>query len=87
MSCGDDAKVWRREPAHSPGSDRAFPTRSPDLGGHIVFRRTAHRREPRGLFCGIGVCFDCLVVIDGQPGRRACMIEVRDGMHVMLQRG
>ncbi|HLJ61906.1 MAG TPA: (2Fe-2S)-binding protein [bacterium] len=55
--------------------------------GHIAFRRTAHRREPRGLFCGMGVCFDCLVVIDGQPGRRACMIEVRDGMHVHLQRG
>jgi len=55
--------------------------------GHIAFRRTARRGDFRGLFCGMGICYDCLVVIDGEPGRRACMIEVRDGMHVKLQQG
>ena len=38
--------------------------------------------EPRGLFCGMGVCFDCLVTIDGSPGQRACMAIVRDGMRI-----
>jgi predicted molibdopterin-dependent oxidoreductase YjgC len=37
---------------------------------------------PRGVFCGIGACFDCLVTIDGRPGQRACLAPVRDGMSV-----
>lgn len=55
--------------------------------GQVVFRRTARGNAPRGLFCGMGVCYDCLVVIDGQAGRRACMTEVSDGMRVELQEG
>lgn len=55
--------------------------------GERAFRRTPRRGEPRGLFCGMGVCYDCLVVIDGQPGCRACMTLVRDGMVVRLQDG
>jgi predicted molibdopterin-dependent oxidoreductase YjgC len=55
--------------------------------GQLAFRRTARRRDLRGLFCGMGICYDCLVVIDGEPGRRACMTEVREGMRVMLQHG
>ena len=39
------------------------------------------RREsaPRGLFCGIGACFDCLVTINGEPAVRACLSPARDG--------
>jgi predicted molibdopterin-dependent oxidoreductase YjgC len=55
--------------------------------GQIVFRRTQQGHSPRGLFCGMGICYDCLVVIDGQPGRRACMTEVSDGMRIELQEG
>jgi D-hydroxyproline dehydrogenase subunit gamma len=55
--------------------------------GHVAFRRTARRGELRGLFCGMGICYDCLVVIDGQAGRRACMTEVHEGMTVELQEG
>ena len=43
------------------------------------WRRTRIKDQPRGLFCGIGVCFDCLVVINGQGGQRACLVEARDG--------
>jgi predicted molibdopterin-dependent oxidoreductase YjgC len=43
------------------------------------WRRTRHGDEPRGLFCGIGVCFDCLVVINGVSGQRACLAEAHDG--------
>lgn len=42
---------------------------------------------PRGLFCGMGVCFDCLVVVDGIPNARACMTWVRDGMEIHRQYG
>lgn len=51
------------------------------------FRVTARRGQSRGLFCGMGVCYDCLVVIDGEPGRRACMTLVKDGMDVSIQHG
>lgn len=44
--------------------------------------RTTRDGESRGLFCGIGVCFDCLVAVDGQSGQRACMIPLADGMRV-----
>ncbi len=49
--------------------------------GRRTFRHTDHG-APRGLFCGMGVCFDCLVTVDGQPDVRACMTIVRPGMVV-----
>ena len=54
--------------------------------GHIATRTTAGG-APRGVFCGMGVCFDCLVVVDGVPNTRACMTWVRDGMRVERQDG
>lgn len=39
----------------------------------------------RGIFCGMGVCQDCLVTIDGRPNRRACMTPLREGMKVDRQ--
>jgi predicted molibdopterin-dependent oxidoreductase YjgC len=42
---------------------------------------------PRGPYCMMGVCFDCLVVIDGQPNRQGCMILVEDGMRIERQQG
>ncbi len=46
--------------------------------GHRAFRQTA-KGEARGMFCGMGVCQDCLVTIDGVPNQRACMTPARDG--------
>jgi len=48
--------------------------------GRRAFRYTDRFHAPRGLFCGMGVCFDCLVTVDGQPNVRACMTPVRAGM-------
>lgn len=47
--------------------------------------RTTRDGADRGIFCGIGVCFDCIVEIDGETGQRACMIPLRDGMDVRVQ--
>ena len=52
----------------------------------VVTRTTAHG-EPRGIFCGMGVCFDCLMVIDGVPNTRACMTWVREGLDARRQDG
>ena len=43
--------------------------------------------SPRGVYCGMGVCFECLVVIDGTPNVRACMTWVRDGMEIRHMNG
>jgi D-hydroxyproline dehydrogenase subunit gamma len=55
-------------------------------GGTAATRRTV-KGEPRGVFCGMGVCFDCLVVVDGVPNTRACMTWVRSGLQVERQDG
>ena len=54
--------------------------------GHIATRKT-RRGSPRGVYCGMGVCFDCLVVVDGVPNTRACVTWVREGMDVARQDG
>ena len=43
--------------------------------------------EARGYFCGMGVCQDCLVTVDGVPNVRACVTPVRDRLRVETQRG
>lgn len=53
-------------------------------GGYRTFRRTTPTGGPRSLFCGMGVCYDCLVTIDGNAGRRACLTPVHDGMAVEI---
>jgi len=55
--------------------------------GIVTFRTTHYKSAPRGVFCGMGVCFDCLVVVNGNPSQRACMTFVRDGMEVATQIG
>jgi predicted molibdopterin-dependent oxidoreductase YjgC len=49
--------------------------------GRRAWRHT-RRGEPRGLFCGIGLCFDCLVRVNGTSDVRACLTPVAAGMVV-----
>ena len=39
-------------------------------------RTTRFHKEPRLVFCGIGVCFDCVVVVNGVANQRACLVEI-----------
>ena len=57
------------------------------LAEGITATRVTRGGEPRGVYCGMGVCFDCLVVVDGVPNTRACVTWVRDGMTVERQAG
>ena len=50
--------------------------------GIAAFRRAPVGGEPRGPWCAMGVCFECLVQIDGEPNRQACMTPVREGLRV-----
>jgi len=51
------------------------------------WRVTRGAGAPRGLFCGIGACFDCLVTIDGEPDQPACQVPARPDQAVTTQRG
>lgn len=51
--------------------------------GRRAFRHTHPGGHPRGIFCGIGVCFDCVVTVDELAHIRACLTPVRDGMQVV----
>jgi predicted molibdopterin-dependent oxidoreductase YjgC len=51
----------------------------------IPARRTPLSDSPRAPFCMIGVCFECLLEIDGLGNQRACQVEVKTGMRVRRQ--
>jgi predicted molibdopterin-dependent oxidoreductase YjgC len=55
--------------------------------GRPSWRTTRIDGSPRGLFCGIGVCFDCLVTVDGVPNQRACLVRAEAGQSVTTQEG
>lgn len=55
--------------------------------GIIVNRYTTKLHEPRGLFCGIGQCTDCMMIVDGKPNVRTCITPVEDGMVIETQHG
>lgn len=50
--------------------------------GHWVLRRADKGATPRGLYCGMGHCYECRVTVDGVPNVRACLTPVRAGMQV-----
>lgn len=51
------------------------------------WRTTRKAGRPRGLFCGIGACFDCLVTVNGTPSVRACLTVARPGDVITTQDG
>lgn len=51
------------------------------------FRATPVSGAPRAPYCMMGVCFECLVEIDGVPSRQSCMVAVHDGMRIHSQEG
>jgi predicted molibdopterin-dependent oxidoreductase YjgC len=55
--------------------------------GRVSWRRTRLGDRPRGLFCGIGACQDCLVTVDGTAGVRACLAPVAPGTAVSTSDG
>ena len=53
--------------------------------GWYIFRHTAISGEPRGMFCGMGLCFDCMVTVNGQPNTRACVTVAQPGDSIERQ--
>ena len=55
--------------------------------GKKYFRKTVKSHEPRGIYCGIGRCTDCVMTVNGIPNVRTCVTEVEDGMVIETQMG
>jgi predicted molibdopterin-dependent oxidoreductase YjgC len=55
--------------------------------GILACRTTPVSGAPRAPYCMMGICFECLVAIDGVGSRQACLTRVRDGMRIETQQG
>ena len=55
--------------------------------GVMVHRYTKKQHKPRGIFCAIGRCTDCVMVVDGVPNIRTCITPLKEGMKVQTQYG
>lgn len=89
----------RLDPGASPGVHLEFEGRAvtAEAGDTVAaallaagidrFRDTPVGGRPRAPYCMMGICFDCLVEIDGVPNRQACMVPVADGMKIRRQHG
>ena len=57
------------------------------IAGLSSTRTSPATGEPRAPYCMMGVCFECLLVIDGEPSQQGCMVTVRPGMRIRRQDG
>lgn len=55
--------------------------------GIMIHRYTKKEHKPRGIFCAIGRCTDCVMVVDGKPNIRTCVTPLKEGMSVQTQYG
>ncbi|MFB7947803.1 (2Fe-2S)-binding protein [Kitasatospora phosalacinea] len=55
--------------------------------GVLAWRTTRRGGRPRGAFCGIGQCFDCLATVNGRPNQRLCLLPAEPGDTVTTQEG
>ncbi|MFV0527867.1 MAG: (2Fe-2S)-binding protein [Lachnospiraceae bacterium] len=55
--------------------------------GLMVHRYTSKTHEPRGIFCAIGRCTDCVMIVDGKINTRTCITPLSEGMEVKTQYG
>lgn len=55
--------------------------------GKRVFRKTAKHKDPRGAYCGMGICFDCMMIVNGRPNTRTCQTLATPNCKVQMQIG
>lgn len=55
--------------------------------GVMIHRYTQKAHEPRGIFCAIGRCTDCVMIVDGVPNIRTCVTPLVSGMSIQTQDG
>ncbi len=85
----DGRSHGRRDDRRPPYTARAGDSVAATLlaAGVDHCRTTPVSGAPRAPFCMMGVCFDCLVIVDGVGNRQGCMVRVREGMRIETQQG
>ena len=85
----DDAPIVRFEFEGNTVEARAGDSIAAALlaAGHTVVRQTPGVAAPRGPYCMMGACFECLVEVDERPNVQACMTPAQEGMTVLRMRG
>lgn len=73
---GDTVEAWSSESVASVMLRHLGSTRVNPVSG-----------QPRAPYCMMGVCFECLVTIDGEGSRQGCLVPVREGMKISRQMG
>lgn len=77
---GEPIRVWINGQAAQARSTDSVAVALGVNGHHVLrFSRTG---QPRGVYCGIGHCFECRVTVDSEPGVRACLRRVEHDMHI-----
>lgn len=71
------------QPVIAPEGQSVWTTMA--LAGQETTRKAALSGEDRSAFCAMGVCFECLVQIDGTPNQQACLRRVSEGMDIRTQ--
>ena len=58
------------------------------LFAHAIYagRLSSGVEEQRGYYCGMGICWDCVMIVDGRRSIRTCRVMVADGMTLETQR-
>ncbi len=58
------------------------------LSSHAEYTRVSEKKQSkRAPYCQMGICFECMLNIDGKSNQQSCMIEVREGMRIYRQQG
>ncbi|AUG76203.1 proline dehydrogenase [Kitasatospora sp. MMS16-BH015] len=73
-----------REIPALPGQSIAAALWAADI---LAWRTTRVEGRPRGAFCGIGACYDCLATVNGRPNQRTCLLPAQPGDTVTTQEG
>lgn len=55
--------------------------------GVMTHRYTKKEHKPRGIFCAIGRCTDCVMIVNGKPNVRTCVTPLEENMEVKTQYG
>ena len=82
---GDLIIYWNDAPIQARSGDSVAVALL--AAGITATRTTALSESPRGPYCMMGACFECLAEVDGRPNVQTCMTEVREGMRVCRQEG
>lgn len=79
------AVTFNGEPLHVPATTSVAAALL--AAGVRRFRNSPVSGEARAPYCMMGVCFECLLEIDGVPNRQGCLVALREGMDIRTQDG